>query len=529
MKKYKKLENFIPIETISPQDYFPLFSHVLSIFRKRDKNSYWFIKCLAKENYKGNYEAIEEVVAQELFRLILPSHPKTRWIKDKRIRPDGSRVSDYYVASKAIPGVDTLFFYDNPVCYQAILNGEIRGLGGIQVVSLWLNETDFKAGNVVCVENGEIVKLDGGLCFTEGKPEFESLWAGKNFTITSNDLKELPLLTDYDAHNWLGWFSWDDYNTKTKIKTKNLTSLLAQAAPHISAYPPYKEEINQALLRIMLLPETLIRYFVNCYVPNSDRMDGEELVRVILDRQTQLVQAAHKIESFVTYQASDKVQKDILEYVNYLKSFKTMGKSVLLTDIKENCKYDVENYIHERFIKGYFPIKNFFSMLDSSKYQDQVHGLINKLKEIIGEYIKSPTSEKHQALRGTLYDVKNDLKKLNFPEDDWLILSINKLIKQLDAFAKGAPIPPPRKINNIHIWRNNKPHSHTLARKHIVTITEAMAPAVLKKAAPIPSPRKGKDSLSGNNPHYLFSPAKIVSTSPENNSFSYLEFNKVWV
>jgi hypothetical protein len=161
-----------------------------------------------------------------------------------------------------------------------------------------------------------------------------------------------------------------------------------------------------------------------------------------------------------------------------------VSESMVGTELKNNEELDVENYLYGRFIKGYQPIKIFSQVLDPyanclrdlrtnhpnlypAAYEQEINRLIPELKAIITEYLKLPTLDKHRAYHHTLRDVRRTLAGFNLPADDQLIISINKLINQLDNFEKGAPIR---------------------------------------------SPRKGKDSLSGNNPHYLFSTAKIVSS-----------------
>lgn len=73
----KNLNHFTFIKNLEPETN-TSFSHPLALYQKIKTNSQWFVK--ATKTYP---ETVEEVVAQEFFRLILPSHPKTRWIKKK--------------------------------------------------------------------------------------------------------------------------------------------------------------------------------------------------------------------------------------------------------------------------------------------------------------------------------------------------------------------------------------------------------------------------------------------------------------
>lgn len=79
MPGFKQLENFNLLKTVDSNSNLPLFSHKLTILEKTKTNSRWYAKCL-----DANVdELIREVIAQELLRLILPYHPKTRWIKEE--------------------------------------------------------------------------------------------------------------------------------------------------------------------------------------------------------------------------------------------------------------------------------------------------------------------------------------------------------------------------------------------------------------------------------------------------------------
>lgn len=352
--------------------------------------------------------------------------------------------------SKALE-VDPYFFTreDYP---EWIINGNVKGLGAVQIAALWVQEIDFKAGNVVVSNKDEVIKLDGGLCFSDGNNYVPGT---TNFNITAADLEALPLLATYTPYHWLD--AWKYYN---EFKTTDLDSSLNSNAKSISGSSHFRQEINQTILRIICLPKELIACFVRCYAPNDEI--ASRLIDILLNRQQQLKDAAYATKSFKSYMESEESKTDLIKFVqDDLKPFKTMGKSVLLTDIESNEKINIENYIYKKFIKGYAFIKIFFEGLDqyanllrdlssnnpnlyTADHKQEINGLILKLKEIITEYFKSPTLDKYRALHDTLKDVRHDLIKFNLPSHDQLIASLDKLMNQLDGFAKGAPIPPPK-------------------------------------------------------------------------------------
>ncbi|MES2997775.1 MAG: hypothetical protein V4700_00410 [Pseudomonadota bacterium] len=115
----------------------------------------------------------------------------------------------------------------------------------------------------------------------------------------------------------------------------------------------YKKELNRTILRICLLPEELIHYFTQSYIPNDKTATAKELAEIIITRKEKLQAAAEKIENFQDYKSSLEAQEDILKFLNELEQFKTMGKSVLLTDIKEKQGFYVKKNILKKIIPDY--------------------------------------------------------------------------------------------------------------------------------------------------------------------------------
>lgn len=426
----KNLESFDSPKIIVPNSNFPEFSHKLAIYEKIRTKSFWYVKSLGS---KINL-AIGEVIAQELFRLILPNHPKTRCVEKKL--PEGNR---YYVASKKIENINALYFLDEKKYSQDIVNGKVKGLGSVQVISLWLNEIDFKAGNVVINKENEVIKIDGGQCFVDAMKHRSSYEKKIIFDITSQDLQELPGLINYTPYNWLDLITYRKKET-TYERTTNLDSPLF----NIKNNDNFKHEVNQTILRIILLPDVLINYFVKNYTPNEKI--SIQLMNNIIERKQQLKKAAFEMENFRIYLSNLEALEEIKKYISYLKTFKTMGKSFLLDDLKNNHGFDIGKIIYRKFL-----------MAQETSILNELNELSNDLASFnFDPYIKNKNAEikidsitkklncidkKYFNFIEQIQSFKSDFTNVSFA--DSLYFSRNKLINQLNSL-KGAPIPSPR-------------------------------------------------------------------------------------
>ncbi|MFZ0219450.1 MAG: hypothetical protein WAL30_04520 [Candidatus Aquirickettsiella sp.] len=222
-----------------------------------------------------------------------------------------------------------------------------------------LNEGDFKAGNVGIDAERRVVKIDGGLCFAERKRDQYS-FDTNNFNIIRKDIEALPALDTHEPANWLDFIEYivvqvtdSRGNIKNECQSiKNPKSNLLKLSD--SALDFFRKERDQILLRICLLPEKFIQYFTQAYIEDTDL--ARELADFIINRKNQLETTVNQIKSFQEYKSSVQAKKDIQNFIAELKSFKTTGKSVLLTELKKNQNYDVEKYICDKFLKGYSAI-----------------------------------------------------------------------------------------------------------------------------------------------------------------------------
>lgn len=250
--------------------------------------------------------AMREVLAQELFRVVTPYQPKTRLAYDQLQAYD-----QYYVLSKRVPGFTRLSELNLDEVNKRIISGEFTGLGNMLVMSLFMNETDLKLGNICIDELGRIIKYDGDWCFAKLRV------SGENYDITPEVIKRLPYNTTYEAFNWLDLVSKKRKNDEPRLIDISMMRL-----------PALRREINQTILQILLLPETLFRRMIQYYT--ADIMVTESLFKFLMQRREQLKSAAMQDPSFKEYLKSREADTAMEAFLQELSEFTMTGKTKLL-------------------------------------------------------------------------------------------------------------------------------------------------------------------------------------------------------
>ncbi len=283
----------------------------------------WYVK-----QVENALLARREVVAQELFRLLIPGHPKTRLLIDE--------ANLAFVASKQIQGQALPSDYPprkgslrkvwKRDWNQAILDGRYTGLGQIMLVALFANEFDLKRGNFILDRFGQIIKFDGDYCFADLRNNIS------NNIITEHELASLPYPGGYQPINWLGVIA---------MGSPLFTPLWSE---EISSHWRFRGEVNHALLKVLVLPDELIRIFIHAYV--SVPYEEELIYNELIERRNHLFWAAIQNSDFCDYLKQAQANEALNEYLLYLKQFVTMGKNYLFAEL-ENC----EELIRANFIK----------------------------------------------------------------------------------------------------------------------------------------------------------------------------------
>lgn len=291
--------------------------------------------------------AITEVVAQETLRMINPDQPKTRLI------PSLTDLTAY-VASKEVPGFTSFEKMGKLKMTDIVENS--TGFGKVCVAALFLNEGDFKPGNVGRDINGNIVKIDGDWCFTilrllrsdkkDVERQFKKKTEDLNFDITDETLNSLPRPINYDAWNWLDF-----------IIEKECKNDPSYTSDDISMHPKFLRECNEAKLIILLLSDELLETHINTWfnagIEWLKQFDGEDdykyiepligklqedakkIYGTLLDRKASIKKSALANDSFIEFIQSDDAKIFIYEHKNHLKNFTTTQKNHLKVNIDE--------------------------------------------------------------------------------------------------------------------------------------------------------------------------------------------------
>ncbi|MCL9685450.1 hypothetical protein LOX96_15210, partial [Legionella sp. HCPI-6] len=276
-----------------------VFSHTISKGMLPDSSKIWFNKQMGSES-----DARLEVLAQEFFRLLVPGQPETRLAWDPVLKT-------YHVLSEDVPGFRNLPEDQQ----QEFTKGTYYGLGQVSLIAAFLHEIDFKNGNVGINNHNQVVKLDGDWCFACLREPSE--YGAKLSKITPELLASLPYPKGIYAYNWL-----DIRMTNINYPTSRLVDASLANAPH------FRNEVNQAILKILLLPDSYLKNFVDAYMPNSTTAD--QFIDYLQKRRDELKIAAKQDKSFQTYLTSQAAQEDVRNHLIHMKGFVANGSQPII-------------------------------------------------------------------------------------------------------------------------------------------------------------------------------------------------------
>ena len=278
------------------------------------KISHWVYKCRITNSHKDWFckemknPAIAEieVLAQEFFRLIIPNQPETRNL----ISPLSGR---RYILSEAVPGFRRLPD-DEP---NNFTNGKFKGLGQVLVSAFFLQETDLKNGNLGLNNADQVIKIDGDKCFSEvTSPPFENIPPfAHNYNITPKAIASLPYPEDYFVYNWLDVVGMRHIFQEGSIVNHALSDA-----------PQFRAEVNQAILKISVLPDKFIEKFVHAYVSFQE----PKLIHLIQFRREELKRSALENESFKQYLDTDTAKNDVQQLEEQIASFQLNGSQTII-------------------------------------------------------------------------------------------------------------------------------------------------------------------------------------------------------
>ena len=282
------LNMLIDIKTFKPAEQSrivsdSLFRHKMSRGKLSDSTKNWFCK-------EAETPAVAklEVLAQEFFRLIIPHQPETRLAINKV-----SQV--HYVLSEEIEGYRKLPRGES----RKFENGTYSGLGQAMVCALFLEEHDLKNGNIGLDAHNRVIKIDGDWSFASTQGIDKAA-----FSLTEDGIAQLPYPMGIRAFNWL------DYIQETMSYS---TSQIVR--PALSSNLAFRNEVNQALLKIVSLPDSFINHFVDQHISAG----GKQYSDLIQQRAHELRNICLQNKSFQAYldtQEASEVRQNIQNQIH---------------------------------------------------------------------------------------------------------------------------------------------------------------------------------------------------------------------
>ncbi len=391
------------------------------------------------------YKAYIELLGQEFFRLLIPHQPETRLFTNKA-------QNEFYILSEEVIDYESLPEEQG----KKFTSGEYTGLGQVVVGAMFLQEIDLKNGNVGLNASKQVIKIDGDFCFSGCQKGYEEM----NFRITPDSIARLPFPRDYYAFNWLDTIQNGMMMAGGTLFGQDLVNA-----------KPFRDEVNQALLKISLLTNDHIACFVRKYMPEQH---ADRFIALIQARRDELWTSAQQNVSFVAYCASPKAKEDekaLLNQVNQMigDATKVVSQSMSqslsieavskIAEIDNNlaallgCKkcgnFSIDDPEIDRHHKGYTDLKE--TIVTNSEINAELRIImLDNLAVSIAKTLESANSEWSQYLRDMIG--KNDQDK---PVQQMLIATlVNQplLARNTDDFrvtfqeARDIKIPEVRAV-----------------------------------------------------------------------------------
>ena len=280
------------------------FSHIVMRGKLKGTDKIWICKEISDPG-KAKLEAL----AQEFFRLIIPHQPETRLARNPA-------TGVHYILSEEVAGYKSL--PKNEAHHFA--NGTITGLGQALLLAVFLEESDLKNGNIGLNNSNQVIKIDGDRCFSQ-------LRRSEDFNLTHATIDALPYPTGFYANHWLDLITKGRKHKKSSI-----------VSPELAQSEQFRAEVNQAILKICLLPDEFIKSFVDVYIPAG----GDRFITLLKDRGELLRSSALVNPSFVDYIGTELAHTEAMSFLNHMKKFKAAGaKTIVVDEAHKNIEQDV--------------------------------------------------------------------------------------------------------------------------------------------------------------------------------------------
>lgn len=277
-------------------------SHEVKEVTSVSDNSFWICKKTFSE-HRARYE----VLAQEFYRLIINYQPKTILAKNKEL-------NSFCILSEKINNFKPLPEYKQNRFYQGIY----AGLGQVLITAIFLHEVDLNSYNIGIDSTNKVYKIDGDWTLAALSTPF--LFKGITTEITEQLIENLPFVNNYFVYNWL-----DIVKKKKNYSASNIVDA------NLSSSPLFRAEINEAILKILLLPTGYMQYFIATYM-------SENLVNDILfafkERQQELLNVVLSNDSFIDYLNRGLASSIKTSYLAQIKNFKANDCRLIVDEEK---------------------------------------------------------------------------------------------------------------------------------------------------------------------------------------------------
>ena len=255
----------------------------------------WYMKTMGSME-----DALMELVGQELLRFMMPTHPKTRLV----FSDDGE---NYYILSKQVHGFQGMHLLRDEIT-QGLLDGSMSGLGEVTAVTMWINDSDYKFGNLGVDAYGNVIKIDGNRCFSSLQEDVGHF----NYNLADIDFNLLPYVPAGLADHWMDVL----VNSAPRYQS---------SIPEMLQHKGMSREFNSGLLKILTMNDVLIRKFVHAYL-GPDLPIAEKMIQMLIDRRNDLSKSAFRNGHFRRYLQSQEAEIDLEKHISNADKFTTTNK-----------------------------------------------------------------------------------------------------------------------------------------------------------------------------------------------------------
>jgi len=317
---------------------------------KNKQGGYDMVRVYSHSFVSPEIDALIETITQELLRLVIPGQPKTAVVLNTTTTEGDGHVK-YWTRSKGIPNFRVFNKQDDVL--EAVIRGKRPGFGEACVLAWFVDNNDFKPNNLGVGSFGSeqrIFTLDGELGF--GHLHFDRENAIYD-DIGSIALTYLPRpMACHEPFNWVGY----------RVRSQDVPQDNCEFDQLIMS-KPFHLEVNQAILKILLLSDEMLEKFINRYVVENIRIPDEEefgdgknvplrqfLLQTLIRRRDKLQTAALANSYFCNFLASSAASDCLSTTLTYWQDFHTTGRLGLNLQPGQKPTLDID----ERVIRATF-------------------------------------------------------------------------------------------------------------------------------------------------------------------------------